>query len=264
MGDGQSAFLWFDKWSIECPLANMVTPRQMARFGFSVKSKVAEAIQNGVWVWPDEWRTRYPVLFQLLPLTLSNEQDRVTWRNSEGKLVPFASKEVWESIRIRKDPVAWSRIVWSSFNIPKHVFMCWLIFKRKLWTQDRILKWNHMVTSSMNQMCCLLCYVGLETHDHLFFQCSYSRSVWWNVRLKVGMDSVQETWEDISSWLVPRAKSRDIYSVAGKLVVAAASYAIWCERNTRFFSNCKTREDLSMISILTCESAEIKHKLIQE
>ncbi|XP_022019383.1 uncharacterized protein LOC110919421 [Helianthus annuus] len=162
----------------------------MARSGFSVKSKVVEAIQNGVWVWPDEWRTRYPALFQLPPITLSNEKDRVMWRNSVGNLVPFASKE------------------------------------RKLWTQDRIMKWNHMVTGSMNQMCCLLCYAGLETHDHLFFQCSYSRSVWGSVRLKVGMDSVQETWEDISSWLVPRTKSRAIYSVAGKLVVAAATYAI--------------------------------------
>ncbi|XP_022003170.1 uncharacterized protein LOC110900593 [Helianthus annuus] len=237
IGNGQTAFLWFDKWNADCPLANVVTPRQMARYGFSIKSKVAEAIHNGVWSWPEEWRSVYPSFFQLQPLSLSSVKDRVLWLSSEGKLVPFSSKKVWESIRIGDILAAWSKVVWSSFNIPKHAFICWLIFKRKLWTQDRILQWNHRVTGSMNQMCCLLCYADLETHDHLFFQCNYSRSVWCSVRNKVGMNSVHESWDEISSWLVPRANSKAIYAVASKLLVAAAAYTIWTERNSRFFSN---------------------------
>ncbi|XP_021996362.1 uncharacterized protein LOC110893566 [Helianthus annuus] len=209
----------------------------MARFGFNIKSKVADAIRDGRWVWPEAWRSVYPILFQLRPLSLSTMQDKVVWMNSNGKLIPFSSKEVWESIRMRDQKTVWSKLIWSSFNIPKHAFVCWLIFKKKLLTQDRILRWNNTVTGSMNQMCCLLCYSGLETHEHLFFECSYSKSVWFKVRCKIGMDSVLEAWEDIVSRLISTVGSKSVYDVAGRLVVAAAAYAIWSERNSRFFSN---------------------------
>ncbi|XP_021985147.1 uncharacterized protein LOC110881085 [Helianthus annuus] len=209
----------------------------MARYGFTVKSKVTDACINGQWVWPEDWRNVFPSLFQLQPLMLSDMQDRVLWMKSDGKLVPFSSKEVWNVVRIRDEPKPWAKVVWSSFNIPKHSFMCCLIFKNKLWTQDRIMRWNHTVTGSMNLMCCLLCYSGLETHDHLFFECPYSKSVWHKVRKKVNMESVTESWGDISNWLISRAKSKSAMSVASRLVVAAAAYAIWSECNSKFFSN---------------------------
>ncbi|XP_022031580.1 uncharacterized protein LOC110932561 [Helianthus annuus] len=78
---------------------------------------------------------------------------------------------------------------------------------------------------------------SLETHDHLFFECAYSKSVWHKVRHKVDMNSIQDSWEDISAWLIAKAKSKSVYSVASRLVVAAAAYVIWNERNARFFSN---------------------------
>ncbi|KAJ0600035.1 putative reverse transcriptase zinc-binding domain-containing protein [Helianthus annuus] len=115
--------------------------------------------------------------------------------------------------------------------------MCWLIFKKKLWTQDRIMRWNHLVTGSMNLMCCLLCQSDLETHEHLFFECSYSKSVWHKVRHKVEMNSVKESWEEISASLITKANSKSVFAVASRLVVAAAAYSIWSERNARFFSN---------------------------
>ncbi|XP_022014981.1 uncharacterized protein LOC110914501 [Helianthus annuus] len=168
VGNGMTTFLWFDKWAAECPLHHVVTPRQMARFGFSIKSKVADAFRDGRWVWPEAWRSVYPILFQLRPLNLSTLRDKVEWMNSNGKLVPFSSK---------------------------------------------------------------------ETHEHLFFECSYSKSVWFKVRCKIGMDSVIESWEDIVSRLISKAASKSVYDVAARLVVAAMAYNIWSERNSRFFSN---------------------------
>ncbi|XP_022003153.1 uncharacterized protein LOC110900576 [Helianthus annuus] len=96
IGNGQNTFVWFDKWCDDCPLGNVVTPRQMARYGYNVKSKIADVLENGVWAWPDEWRSTYPILFQLQACHLSNAKDQVLWRNLEGKLVPFTSKEVWD------------------------------------------------------------------------------------------------------------------------------------------------------------------------
>ncbi|XP_022032480.1 uncharacterized protein LOC110933573 [Helianthus annuus] len=261
VGNGHSSFIWFDKWCDDCPLVNFVTRRQIARYGFSVKTKVTDVIEHGLWTWPDAWRDVYPVLFQLQPLNNSSADDQILWRNSEGKLVYFTSKVVWNSIRIREQQKDWSKLVWSSFNIPKHAFTCWLILKRKLWTQDRILQWNHKVTGSMNQMCCLLCYAGLESHEHLFFQCAYSKEVWNHVRSRVGMSSVQEQWEDIISWLIPKANSKSVSAIVSKLVVAASAYSIWSEINTRFFSNrLRPPEQLSEFILSTVRSKLMSFK----
>ncbi|XP_021994964.1 uncharacterized protein LOC110891566 [Helianthus annuus] len=189
----------------------------MAQHGFSMFSKLADAIDCGNWVWPEAWRNLFPVLFQLQPILLSaGVQDRIMWMNSEGNLVSFESKEVWAAIRSRGHAVEWSNVVWSRFNIPKHAFISWLILKRKLWTQDRILHWNHTVTGSMNQMCCLLCYT---------------------VREKGDMSRLNEKWDVIMQWLVPRATHRSIKEVTSRLIVEASAYFIWMERNARFFNN---------------------------
>ncbi|XP_022014976.1 uncharacterized protein LOC110914495 [Helianthus annuus] len=237
IGNGHRTSLWFDKWTSECPLQYIVTPRQMARYGFNIKSKVVDAISDGQWLWPEAWRNVYPILFQLQPLNLADTKDRVLWMNSDNKLVPFSSREVWDSIRWRDQQTSWAKVVWSVFNIPKHAFLCWLIHRKKLWTQDRILRWNHTVTGSMNLMCCLLCYSGVENHEHLFFECPYSKIVWSKVRKKIRMDTVRETWDDITSKLVAAAKSRSVYAVASRLVVAASAYTIWRERNSKLFKN---------------------------
>ncbi|XP_022032624.1 uncharacterized protein LOC110933726 [Helianthus annuus] len=263
IGNGNNTFLWFDKWTNECPLSQLVSPRQMARYGFSVKSKIKDAFIDGQWVWPEDWRSVFPTLFQLRPLMLSETQDRILWMKHDGKLAPFSSKEVWDAVRVRDQPKSWAKVVWSSFNIPKHSFLCWLIFKKKLWTQDRILRWNHAVTGSMNLMCCLLCYSEIETHEHLFFECPYSKSVWHKVRQKAYMESVQDSWDDISAWLISRAKSKSVVSIAGRLVVAAAAYAIWCERNSKFFNNRLRPEKVADFIIDTVRAKLISFKYKQ-
>ncbi|XP_022024249.1 uncharacterized protein LOC110924561 [Helianthus annuus] len=210
----------------------------MAQHGFNITSKVADCIVDGNWNWPEAWRDLYPVLFQLQNITLNEtNQDRIMWQKIDGNIVDFSTKEVWEAMRVRGQPVGWAKTVWSALNIPKHAFVTWLIFKKKLWTQDRILHWNRTVTGSMNLMCCLLCYSGIDTHNHLFFECEYSKAVWYSIRNKGDMGSVSEKWEDVVNWLVPRSASRSIASVISRILVAASAYFIWRERNARFFNN---------------------------
>ncbi|KAF5822234.1 putative reverse transcriptase zinc-binding domain-containing protein [Helianthus annuus] len=114
--------------------------------------------------------------------------------------------------------------------------MCWLIFRRKLSTQDRIHVWN-MASGSMNLMCCLLCKKGMDSHNHLFFECSYSNQIWCSLRSKFGMTHIQGKWDDIATWLIPRATSKSARIVIAKLVMAATAYYIWQERNARYFKN---------------------------
>ncbi|KAJ0442317.1 putative RNA-directed DNA polymerase [Helianthus annuus] len=238
IGNGETTSLWHDTWCNQGPLSRYVSPRNMSQHGLSIYSKVADVVHDGNWIWPDAWRDLFPVLFQLNHVNLvPNKQDVILWRSDEGKLMEFSSKLVWEATRARGQEVNWSKIVWSGCNIPRHSFHCWLIFRRKLWTQDRIQKWNHITRGSMDMMCCLLCQRELESHEHLFFQCSYSAAILDAIKEKSSMKMVPNKWSDIVGWLLPRANSRSLNSVIAKLLVKAAAYFIWQERNLRFFNN---------------------------
>ncbi|KAJ0585603.1 putative reverse transcriptase zinc-binding domain-containing protein [Helianthus annuus] len=216
----------------------MVTPRHMSQHGLSLASKLADIVENGTWRWPDEWRLVYPALFQLAPVVLDpNREDVVMIRNPDGRLDEYSTKQIWEAIRTRGADVPWVDFVWSAFNIPKHSFLCWLILKKKLWTQDRMLTWNHNITRSMNMICCLLCYSGVDSHAHLFFECKYSSQVWTAIRAKGSMQAVSEKWEDICQWMVPKARSKSVQVVSNKLLISATAYYVWQERNNRFFRN---------------------------
>ncbi|XP_022003929.1 uncharacterized protein LOC110901406 [Helianthus annuus] len=189
IGNGESTSLWHDTWCIQCPLSRFISPRNMSQQGFSIYSKVADVVNNGIWSWPDAWRDLFPVLFQLNPINITpNKQDIILWRTNAGKLMPFSSKLVWETTRSRGNEVEWA--------------------KREM-----------------------------DSHDHLFFECSYSSTILDALKEKSCMKKVPNKWEDIMRWLQPKASSRSLNSVIAKLTIKATAYFVWQERNYRFFNN---------------------------
>ncbi|XP_021979653.1 uncharacterized protein LOC110875758 [Helianthus annuus] len=189
IGNGESTSLWHDTWCLHCPLSRYISPRNMSQQGFSIDSKVADVVGNGIWSWPDAWRDLFPVLFQMNPINISpNRQDITLWRTNAGKLMPFFSKLVWETTRSRGNEVEWA--------------------KREM-----------------------------DSHEHLFFECSYSSTVLDAIKEKSSMKTVPNKWEDIMRWLLPKASSRSLNSVIAKLSIKAAAYFVWQERNYRFFNN---------------------------
>ncbi|KAJ0847636.1 putative reverse transcriptase zinc-binding domain-containing protein [Helianthus annuus] len=161
------------------------------------------------------------------------------------------------SFRIRVE-VDWCRIVWFGQCIPRNAFLLWLIMRRKLLTQDKILSWDFSRRKNMNMMCCLLCYANHDSHSHLFFECKFSTQVWLLVRQKAGMGSVHAKWDDIVNWLLDRSNSKLASVYVAKLIVAATAYYIWQERNARLFRNqVRPPESLSEIII-----QQVRYKLI--
>ncbi|XP_021985761.1 uncharacterized protein LOC110881945 [Helianthus annuus] len=238
IGDGMATSAWYDSWCELCPLGNLISPSMMRQAGLSIHSKVADLISEGNWNWPSHWLTSYPVLNQLPSINLSEGvRDVVLWKDINERLVPFSSSDAWECIRSRGTQVSWYNLVWFSQCIPRHAFVLWLVFRRKLVTQDRIRQWNIDNKDCMNLMCCLLCHNNIDSHHHLFFECKYATEVWNCVNENSAMKAVGSNWDEIVSWLLPRARSRSIATIIGKLLVAATTYFIWRERNSRFFNN---------------------------
>ncbi|XP_022032206.1 uncharacterized protein LOC110933284 [Helianthus annuus] len=163
--------------------------------------------------------------------------DRTVWKDLDGNPCSFRSSEVWHSIRCRQNPVSWVDGVWFSQCIPRHSFHLWLVIKNKLKTQDRLAAWEAGSVTNLNLMCCPLCRTNRDSRDHLFFQCSFASKVWNEVKCMIQMDNVDSTWQSIMSWMEQNASSKKTEHVICKLVIAAAAYFIWQERNNCLFSN---------------------------
>ncbi|GJU62334.1 hypothetical protein Tco_1244169 [Tanacetum coccineum] len=187
IGDGATCSLWFDRWSSTQPLADIVSNRDIHSAGFTLSSKVKDAVSNGEWSWPVEWFSKYPILHSAAVPTLFDMEDRLEWHNRLGLVKPFFVNEVWNCIRPRSEVVDWYNVVWAA------------------------------------------------------------------MKDLAGLPNVIGSISVIVDLLIPIAKRRSIRSVVAKLVVAACSYHIWQERNSRLFSNQKrSHVQVTILWHVTC------------
>ncbi|KAJ0907226.1 putative reverse transcriptase zinc-binding domain-containing protein [Helianthus annuus] len=211
---------------------------------------VQDVYLNGGWSWPVAWRDLFPVLNQIDHIhTVPSSRDKLLWKDGND-LFEHSASQVWHSFRQRDQEVNWVKFIWFPQCIPKHAFFMWLVIRRKLLTQDKILQWDISRRKNMNMMCCLLCYADIDSHAHLFFECSYSTQVWSTVRNKGGMGNVGSDWDSIVNWMAGRSCSKSAANYISRLVLAAATYFIWQERNARLFKNQTRPPDVLCDTIL--------------
>ncbi|KAK1424624.1 hypothetical protein QVD17_19957 [Tagetes erecta] len=181
-----------------------------------------------------------------VPVLVEYRRDTYVWKDRQGNESMFSSSLIWNTIRDTQQLVEWEKMVWFPYCIPRHAFHMWLVFLGKLNTQDRMKRWD------MNMMCCVFCYKGLDSHEHLFFDCDYSREVWYLIRPMINMQNVEGSWEDIRHRIHSQLKLKSARSIIERLVIGAASYYVWQERNARLFQNeVRSANQLSKVIIKT-------------
>lgn len=82
---------------------------------------------------------------------------------------------------------------------------------------------------------CLLCGTADESRDHIYFECSYSRSIWDSIFTQRNFNQPY-TFDEVIRWVhhsTPPGKIRTIC----KLLVQATFYVIWNERNKRLHTS---------------------------
>ncbi|GJS09395.1 protein LAZ1 [Tanacetum coccineum] len=236
-----------------CPLIRFLSPRDITREGYSIQTCVADLVVNGAWNWPQSWLLKALNLGLVpTPTIVDSRHDCMRWRDSNGHMKEFSVKCAWEVLRPRGNEVAWYHTVWFSHAIPRHAFHLWLIMRRSLKTQDKLRYWEVDTSTDLNQVRCSLCNTQSDSHEHLFFECTFSAQVWYLVRGLAGMDLVPPVLEDIRMWFQPMAAKRAVINIVGKLIFAASAYYIWLERNNRLFENTRrSPEELRDIIIVT-------------
>nr|GEU35493.1 hypothetical protein [Tanacetum cinerariifolium] len=204
--NGKSTSEWFDNWCSWSPLIRYLTPRDITSGGFNTKSCVADLVANGGWLWPQAWLLKASNLGLIqVPTIIDSQPDLVQWRDLNGVLTCFFVGAAWEALRPRGVEVSWYHIVWFSHSIPRHAFHLWLVMRNSLKTQDKLRQQDVGVGTDLNLLQCAFCSHQLDSHAHLFFECSYSSKVWQLVRALAGMENAPPHLHDIMLKLQPIA-----------------------------------------------------------
>ncbi|KAJ6359838.1 hypothetical protein OIU77_003945 [Salix suchowensis] len=101
-----------------------------------------------------------------------------------------------------------------------------------------------------SQRVCVLCNGHDENHDHLFFGCSFSSSIWLDISSRAQIvwqaGNWSQAWQDIAVRCSNKHNPR--HRLVG-LALASSIYHIWKERNKRIFdqhfsNSQKIRDDI--------------------
>ncbi|XP_022891949.1 uncharacterized protein LOC111406809 [Olea europaea var. sylvestris] len=98
------------------------------------------------------------------------------WNNA----VKFSVQAGCHFFRPKGEVRCWTREVWRPFITPKHAFILWLGVQLKLLTKDRLPYLN----IDKN---CAFCGSHFENGQYLFFQCSFTSSIWMRIKDWMGI-----------------------------------------------------------------------------
>ncbi|KAJ9536659.1 LOW QUALITY PROTEIN: hypothetical protein OSB04_un000132 [Centaurea solstitialis] len=230
IGDGRSTHSWEDTW-LDCgPLVSLITYRRIHGQGFNASTTVRDFLDICDGSWPPDWVNRIPnLLSQSLPLVEDGVADVVRWQTRQHGVVQFSVSEAYNSLDIHYDRLNWTKSVWFVGHIPKHAFCLWLACQFRLPTQDRLILWKQEPPDWK----CSLCGVVMDSHQHLFFECTYSSNVWSQVKDAIGWRDAPQLWDGIMVALSgPTPPKKFIH----KIGLAATVYMVWKERNRRLFT----------------------------
>ncbi|XP_074293453.1 uncharacterized protein LOC141620497 [Silene latifolia] len=121
------------------------------------------------------------------------------------------------------DNVPWYPLMLNKWIVPKHSFLCWLVARERLLTQDRLVK-----MTVIQENVCYLCGLQEENHHHLFFECIYSKKC---IQLVAEWCKVDLPRTGCIHWWVNWRHSSACRKKIIALILACSMYQIWHARN---------------------------------
>ncbi|KAL0282966.1 UNVERIFIED_CONTAM: hypothetical protein Sangu_2919900 [Sesamum angustifolium] len=221
IGDGESFSLWHDPWHSLGPLITRF-PRGPGLTNTSLSAKLSKVIAEGEWRWTPITDMECMEIIHLLP-TIHNGNDFIQWLGDN-----FTMKIAYDIFRLPGSKVGWYSLLLGPCKIPRYSFVLWIAILEKLSTMDK--PWLSHLGGE-----CVLCHREMEIHEHLFFQCSFSRQYLREMKDIVRFSWPNRAWGLDITWALRRWTGRHIVQAAYRALLASIVYHIWQERNRRIF-----------------------------
>ncbi|KAL0433839.1 UNVERIFIED_CONTAM: putative ribonuclease H protein [Sesamum latifolium] len=173
IGSGESFSLWQDPWH-RLGVLNHRFPRGPQATGILLDAKLADVLCNGEWTWPEILDIEHREITHQLPPMIGT--DCILWDSHNGMFINIDAYKLFQPTGLK---VPWAPLFMGPFKIPRNCFILWLEILGRLSTLDR--SWWLGPDRS-----CVLCNRNeLESHNHLFFECEFSKECRRLLRLEV-------------------------------------------------------------------------------
>nr|GEY17052.1 haloacid dehalogenase-like hydrolase domain-containing protein At2g33255 [Tanacetum cinerariifolium] len=106
-------------------------------------------------------------------------------------------------------------LVWLPEFSPERMEAPESVVDGKVMTWDKIAKWG-----SYDMNACTLCKENDESHDHLFFKCNFSQTIWRKLKPLMQFKSNADKWNDIIEELAEKPNNNSIWSIVRRLCLA--------------------------------------------
>ncbi|KAL0294252.1 UNVERIFIED_CONTAM: hypothetical protein Sangu_2519000 [Sesamum angustifolium] len=255
IGTGESFSLWHDPWHNLGPLI-LRFPRGPQLTGTAPMAMLSVVIEDNMWNWPLITDIECLEIIQNLP-PIHIGRDVITWDSNGGK---FTNAAAYHLFTPPGPKVGRHSLLLGPFRIPRNCFILWLPILGRLSTMDK--PWLQHLDGH-----CILCtYGSLETHDHLFFTCRFSKYCLTAIRRHIRFQWPYVEWQRSILWATSRWRGNHVVNAAYRSLLASLIYHIWQERNVRKFQH-KIRAPSTIMSLVIEEvkqmilSASLRHSI---
>ncbi|XP_020247004.1 uncharacterized protein LOC109824773 isoform X3 [Asparagus officinalis] len=185
-----------------------------------------QAKRGDSWMWKQILRARDKAVE--LSGNVDNLKQMIKASSNSSKI---KIAKIYSALSPASNSVPWHNMVWGGLSYPKHSFICWLAVNNRLQTQDRLLR-QRIVNANKCKLCTGPC---LESRDHLFFECSFSKEVWNQIMDWLLFKWRSCSWNSIINWYCTNLRKKGIKQNIKRAALSATIYHIWYERNLRMF-----------------------------
>ncbi|KAL2253034.1 UNVERIFIED_CONTAM: hypothetical protein Sindi_0098100 [Sesamum indicum] len=201
-------------------------PRGPNSLGLHESTMLSSVICEGHWHWPLITDMECVEITHVVP-RIHGGTDRIIWKGSSGKPT---TQEFYRAMIPAGPKVGWISLLSGSLKIPRHLFILWLAILEKLATTDK--PWHSHLG------CCVLCNEDMvESHNHLFFHCRFSRRCLSSIRRIVRFQWPNRDWVSDIEWGARKWRGKYIINISYRCLLGSCVYHIWRERNLRRFEH---------------------------
>ncbi|XP_059624683.1 uncharacterized protein LOC132267550 [Cornus florida] len=249
VGAGMDTMMWIDFWLPNGLLCSQLGLSEMEILQLDTNIKVDSLIYNSQWVVPASLQHIQFLQSHYFNSQIQNLQppslqpDFIEWLPSPP--IGFSQRHTMDYFSPPSLMFTWHNLLWFKHHIPKHSHILWLAIKGRLYTLDtKPMKHKHHTNA------CYLCMSDWESIDHLFFKCKFNILIWEFIQNVAGFYIRPDCWADLISWCLTTWCNK--YFTTHKLLLSAAIYFIWIERNARAFRNKSTNAQHIICLIKDC------------
>ncbi|XP_039136185.1 uncharacterized protein LOC120273588 [Dioscorea cayenensis subsp. rotundata] len=225
--NGESTLLWLDNWY------NGGAPKFFWRDEFLHSTSPFATVREVIWDLPSDAMRTDPVLCSTLSKIQSatrEQPDKKTWKLSANG--SFFVKSFYKFLIDRGLRCEVTPIIFKGFVPRKIAAFAWLVWNRKILTLDTLFARG---CNKLPSATCLLCCSDIESIDHLFFRCRFSREHLEPSRSRLFFPTYPSTSLDLwGSWF---RELDPILRLPCSLIARVVLWHIWLARNNRVFNS---------------------------